>query len=298
METVLEYEKIPGGVSTFLKSLKSLFRKKKFKNGDEFPQMTARVKNISPDPGKLQSYIEVCRLEDDGTLPILYPHVFTGSLQMSIFTNDKFPLPLIGMLHQRNHIMQIRPVRSDEVLDIEVALGEHRVVKQGLEFDYTIKVESEGELLWHSISTYLRPGRFGSDFQISPRSSLIDVMPKGEKFMEFLIPKFIGRKYAWICSDFNPIHFSKSAAKLAGFKRNIAHAMWASSYITGKLNLKKYDGPVRVDLAFKGPLFIESNSCVMRSSEKDSVRFDYYIEGNDRPCIAGKVSYPHIKSPL
>lgn len=289
MSTVLNFDAIPKMLPIFMKILFS--RKKGFKPGDSFPEIKAVIKNYSINPDKLKAYRDICELEDDGNLPVLFPHVFTAPLHMAILSHKEFPIPLLGMLHYRNHLMQHRPVGADEVLDIEVALSEHRIVKQGFEFDYTIRVKSKGELVWDSITTYLKQGKFGKDFNVSARSDLIEPMKGGEKISESKIPADIGKRYAKICSDFNPIHMSKIAAKLFGFKRDIAHAMWATAYSIGKLNLKIADKPVRIDLGFKGPLFIESKSNIMASSNKDVTRFDYYIEGNEKPCITGKVSF-------
>lgn len=289
MQTMLEYAKIPGILPIYAKVLFS--RKKGFKPGDQFPKITASVKNISINPKKLKAYREICGLEDDGNLPVLYPHVFTAPLHMAILGHQDFPIPLVGMLHFRNHSIQHRPIKSDEILNVEVSLAEHRIVKQGFEFDYLIRIESKGELVWNSITTYLKQGKFGTEYDVSPRSDLIEPMTDGEKIFDSQIPKKIGKKYAKICSDYNPIHISKFAAKLFGFKRDIAHAMWATSLSIGKLNLNTSTGPIRIDLGFKGPLFIERKCTVKRSEKKNVTRFDFFIEGNEKPCITGRVSY-------
>lgn len=289
MQTILRYDAIPGMFPIFMKILFS--RKKGFRPGDTFPDIRAVISGVTVDREKLRAYREICELEDDGNLPLLYPHVFTAPMHMAILSHKDFPIPLLGMLHFRNHSIQHRPVKEDEKLDVEVSLSEHRIVKQGFEFDYIIKVESAGELVWESITTYLKQGKFGKDFVVPQRGDLIEPLKGAKTIAEFPIPVDIGKRYARICSDFNPIHMSKTAAKLFGFKRDIAHAMWATAKSIGKLDIKSGGKAVRVDLGFKGPLFIESNSYVAASVTKDSARFNYYLAGNDKPCITGKVSF-------
>lgn len=51
----------------------------------------------------------------------------------------------------------------------------------------------------------------------------------GEK--SFQVPQGIGREYASLCNDYNPIHISSIAAKAFGFKSTIAHGMW----VVGKI---------------------------------------------------------------
>lgn len=289
MPTILEYDSIPGVFPVYMKML--VTRKKGFKPGDIFPQITAVVKNVTIDDEKLKAYREICGLNDDGCLPLLYPHVFTAPLHMAILSSREFPIPLAGMLHYRNHSIQHRPIAQDEKLDVEVSLAEHRIVKQGFEFDYTIRIISGGELVWNSITTYLKLGKFGKEFTPSPRSELIQPEPDAERFAEHFIPEKIGRRYAKICSDYNPIHISKLMAKLMGFKRDIAHAMWATSLSIGKVGVRTDKGAVRIDLGFKAPLVIGSKSYITRAEKKEYTRFDYILEGSDKPCVIGKISY-------
>ena len=169
MQTILRYDAIPGMFPIFMKILFS--RKKGFRPGDTFPDIRAVISGVTVDREKLRAYREICELEDDGNLPLLYPHVFTAPMHMAILSHKDFPIPLLGMLHFRNHSIQHRPVKEDEKLDVEVSLSEHRIVKQGFEFDYIIKVESAGELVWESITTYLKQGKFGKDFVVPQRPS-------------------------------------------------------------------------------------------------------------------------------
>ena len=116
-------------------------------------------------------------------------------------------------------------------------------------------------------------------------------MPEIVNKIDLYIPENIGKKYAKICSDFNPIHISKTAAKLSGFKRDIAHAMWATANAMSKLHIDISSQPVRVDLAFKGPLFLDSHSHMTEFHGDDYIRFDYYCGDNSRPSINGQITY-------
>ena len=215
MQTILEYDKIPGVLPIYTRVLFS--RKKGFKPGDKFPKITAVARNISIDPEKLKAYREICELEDDGHLPILYPHVFTAPLHMAILGHKNFPVPLVGMLHFRNHLIQHRPIKVHEKLDAVVSLAEHRIVKQGFEFDYHIRIESKGELVWNSITTYLKQGKFGSEHHVSHRSNLIEPVKDARKLIDSHIPKNIGKRYAKICSDYNPDTYLKICRKTFRF---------------------------------------------------------------------------------
>jgi acyl dehydratase len=45
-------------------------------------------------------------------------------------------------------------------------------------------------------------------------------------FVAVVVPLNIGRQFAALCGDYNPIHVHSIFAKLFGFKTAIAHGMW------------------------------------------------------------------------
>ncbi|HPJ34559.1 MAG TPA: MaoC/PaaZ C-terminal domain-containing protein [Spirochaetota bacterium] len=282
------YDRIPGVFSSCMKII--FLRRSGVQPGSELPRIKVSIDNVTIDENHLKEYMELCGLRNDGTLPILYPHVFTAPLQMAVVSHKNFPVSCLGILHYRNHIISHRAINADEKLSIKIELVESRIVKQGAEFDYTIQVRSEGEMVWESITTYLKKGKFGAEYHPSPNGNLIQAEPEMERYAEFFIPGDIGNRYARICSDYNPIHLSKTVARLFGYKKKVAHAMWAAACSIGRLPGINLDNPVRVDLAFKGPLFTGSKSYITAFDGGDYSRFDYYCGDNPRAVINGKIS--------
>ncbi len=288
MENHLVYSKMPWVWPTCLKII--FLKRKGFGDGYSHIPVRASMGSIKINREHLKSYINACNLNDDGTLPIFYPHVFTAPLQMAVVSHKDFPVSCLGILHYRNHIIQHRKIMADETLDVEVELVESRIVKQGVEFDYTIHLKSDGELVWESITTYLKKGRYGKNYSVSPNSDLIQPIGKPDNRIEHYIPAGIGKKYAKISSDFNPIHMSEILAKLFGYHKTVAHAFWAAGSGTGLLSEISYNAPIRVDMTFKGPLFTDSKSHIDTFHNKDFVRFDYYCGDNPRPSVNVKIS--------
>jgi len=282
----MEFDSRPSVVASYLKAL--VYRRKGLKFGENLPEISAVWKNIEIEKSLLKRYLEACELPDDGYVPVLYPHVLASPVYMKMLTHKKFPIPLIGSLHLRNHIIEHRKIGTDEKIDMNLKIYGKRIVKQGLEFDFTIVITSGGEKVWESITTWLKQGKFGDNFESSPNSDIIKPVENTERFADLYIPGNIGKKFASITGDYNPIHVSKVLAPLFGLKRDVAHAMWACANSLAKLPGLPDDKPKRIDFAFKGPLFLDNRSYVDYKKQKNGFRFDYYIEGNDRPCINGR----------
>lgn len=283
----LSYRKKPSQVLSYAKIL--LVRRPGGKHHAPLPLIHGQVKDLTTDLRNLERYREVCSLENDGLLPVLYPHVLASPIYMNILSHRKFPIPLMGSLHLRNHIIQHRQIHEEEPFDLDVMIGEKRIVKQGIEFDFKILLSREGERLWESITTWLRKGKFGNDYSRSPNASLIEPIPDGEKHADSYIDKSIGKKFARITGDYNPIHVSKMLAPFFGLKRDVAHAMWACADAINRLPRLNEKSPRRIDLAFKGPLYLDSPCSITIKKFHDGFRFDTYCGDNPRPSIQGRI---------
>ena len=65
----------------------------------------------------------------------------------------------------------------------------------------------------------------------------------------------LGRRYAAVSGDHNPIHLYGVTAKAFGFPRQIAHGMWSKARCLAALD-GRYPDAVRVDVAFKKPVLL------------------------------------------
>ena len=79
----------------------------------------------------------------------------------------------------------------------------------------------------------------------------------------------------------------KWLAKAFGFQRDLCHGMWA---LAKSLNYIAVDNtqPIRCDVAFKGPLYIE-NDITVKVDANAAGRFELFSGKNDRPCIASSI---------
>ncbi len=69
------------------------------------------------------------------------------------------------------------------------------------------------------------------------------------------LPGDLGRQYAAVSGDRNPIHLYPITAKALGFRRQIAHGMWSAARCVAALE-NRLPEAVTVDVAFKKPIFL------------------------------------------
>jgi acyl dehydratase len=202
----------------------------------------------------VHAYAAVCGFPDKDTVPLTYPHILGFPLHLKVMTDPAFPFPAIGGVHLTNTITTHRPIAVGETVEVAVHPENLQPHAKGRTVDFVTEVTVAGELVWEARSTYLRRGRV--DDQRSPTASsgpvFDEVEPSGTTWR---LPGDLGRRYAAVSGDRNPIHLYPWTAKALGFKRQIAHGMWTKARCVAALENRLPDA-VTVEVAFKKPVFL------------------------------------------
>jgi acyl dehydratase len=207
--------------------------------------------DVPIDRRHLATYSSVCGFPLKESLPLTYPHVLAFGLHMSIMTEGDFPFPAVGTVHLENSITQHRPIAATETLQVSARAQGLRSHPKGRVFDLATEVHSAGELVWEETSTFLRRGR--SDAGATDQGLRLRQVPSSG--IEWRLGSGLGRRYAAVSGDRNPIHLHPLAARAFGFPRHIAHGMWSLARCVAMLDPRLPSG-VRVDVAFKTPVHL------------------------------------------
>jgi acyl dehydratase len=196
------------------------------------------------------AYARVCGFPDKDSVPVTYPHILGFGLQLDVMSDPAFPFPAIGSIHLANTITTRRAIAVGETVEVTVRAENLQPHAKGRTVEFVSQVTSAGELVWEGRSTYLRFGKGSSDAPASPVYD--EVEPSG---ITWRLPGDLGRQYAAVSGDRNPIHLYPLTAKAFGFKRQIAHGMWSVARCVAALENRLPDA-VTVDVAFKKPVFL------------------------------------------
>lgn len=202
------------------------------RSGTTLPDVALRLEGHVVDRGELTAYQRLCGFTADDRLPHTYPHVLGFGLQAGLMGRPDFPIPMAGLVHVENVITVHRPLTADEALDITVHAERLAGHPKGRTVDLVTTVESAGEQVWEGRSTYLARGKGDSDATTPDKPP---ALPTGFPAAQWALPGDLGRRYAAVSGDVNPIHLSAVTAKAMGFPRAIAHGMWTYARVLGAL---------------------------------------------------------------
>ncbi|WP_346837083.1 MaoC/PaaZ C-terminal domain-containing protein [Microbulbifer sp. SAOS-129_SWC] len=246
------------------------------------------LQRVRPDPAALKAYREVGGFAASGSLPATYPFVLAMPLQMELLVSDAFPFQVLGLVHVRNVITQYRPVAEDSALDLECRLCGPRPAARGLEFDLHTQVSAGGDLLWECTSTLLRRERRGTG-RVARGARKVLPNLSAATVQRWDIPANIGRRYAAVSGDRNPIHLSRWSARLFGFPRAIAHGMWTKAHCLAALEPQLPTGPFRIDVAFKLPILLPASAQLHYCSADGAIDFAVKDGSGKKPHLQGRI---------
>jgi acyl dehydratase len=250
----LHFTSAPAIASSYLKIL--LARKPAFAT-DTVPHIEAVLERFEVDHRHLARYRRICGDQDSGQLPVTYPHVLAAPVHLAMIACEAFPVSLLGVIHTRNRIVQRRPLRVDEAGQIRTWLEGFRETARGQELDLQTEVRIAGDMVWHETSTFLarRQGRDRIGREREAGLPTVDVPPRQEVTRStFVVSAGVGRQYARVSGDFNPIHIADLPARFFGFKRAIAHGMWSLARCAAEIGGTAFSQPCTLDVAFKRPI--------------------------------------------
>jgi acyl dehydratase len=248
----------------------------------ELPDEELVLADVEVEREHLAAYDRVCTFEIRDELPVTYPHMLTFPLAMKLMTAGSFPFPVIGLVHVGNRIEQRRPIRADERLTLRVRAEDMRPHDRGTQFDMVAEAETGGEVVWRSSSNYLRRGGGGSSGSKGSREE------PPEQSSQWSVPGDIGRRYAAVSGDRNPIHLHPLSARLFGFPRPIAHGMWLKARCLAVLDSVLPDA-FDVEVSFKLPVFLPARVALSTSGEGGSRSFALHDSKSGKPHMSGTV---------
>jgi acyl dehydratase len=232
---------------------------------------------VEVDPDRLAAYRKVCGFADNGLLPPTYPHILAFALQMQLLTAKEFPFPLLGLIHLSNRIRVLRPMGGVHRVRASVQVQNLQPHTKGATFDLVTSLDDQLGTLWEAESRMLCRGvKLEGEPVEEVLASTLDLM----EVTRWKAPTDIGRQYAKVSGDYNPIHLSAASAKLFGFPTAIAHGLWNKARTLAALSEHLPNANVEIEVQFKKPVRLPSEVTLLSSAAGSSGDFQLVGAGD------------------
>ena len=252
---------------------------------------------------KLAQYHSVCGFSLINQVAPTYLCTEIQALQMDLMLDARFPFKILGLVHIANEVTQYRPITPKETVRLTCTFGHIEAHEKGKSFNVLGSAHVGGELVWECNSTYLARGATPSSQGASKERTQKTVaiaapspLPIADAHsvvhsvvQEWRIAKNIGRRYAAVSGDLNPIHMSGMTARMFGFKRAIAHGMWTKARALA--SLPKLPQAFKVQVQFKLPVFIPASARFTAVLDDNAFASSFRLDNKDgvKPHLAGTI---------
>jgi acyl dehydratase len=265
--------------------------------GGEIPELELELAGVSAGPADVAAYAKVCGFALRNALPPTYPHVLAFPLHMAVMANGSFPFGAVGLVHLENRIVQRRPLGIGEELTLRVRPTKLLPHPKGRTFTLVTEVRTGNELAWESVSTMLRRGGDGEGAaapgkrgQPRPQADNFATVPTDTPASaEWRLDGGLGRRYASVSGDRNPIHMHALAAKPFGFPAAIAHGMWTKAHCLAALDSRLPDA-FGVDVRFRKPILLPARVEFASAAEGEEIAFAVRDAKRQIPHLDGRVA--------
>jgi len=272
--------------------------------GKDVPDTELVLPGVRLDPEKVTAYAKVCGFSLRDSLPPTYPHVLAFPLHLAVMAEGSFPFGAVGLVHIENRIVQHRPLGLGEELKLRVRPTKLEPHPRGQTFGLATEAWSGRQKAWESVSTMLRRGPSQADVAVST-GMREEMRPHGEgeagagedeapaPSAEWRLRGDLGRRYAAVSGDRNPIHMHSLTARPLGFPGAIAHGMWTKARCLAALEGRLPDAFV-VEVRFRKPIVLPARVEFLSDAEgkeigfavRDARRHTPHLDGRLRPVEA------------
>jgi acyl dehydratase len=233
-----------------------------------------RVDGVPVVEDRLAAYRRVCGFAAGDTVPATYPQMLAFPLLLLVLTGRDFPVPAMGAVHVANTVEQHEPVPPGAVLDLAVHARDLRPHRRGRQVTVVTEARMAGRVVWRAESDYLRiertaPPTDGADDTPTPHAA---VAAARGGLTSWELRADLGRRYAAVSGDRNPIHLYDVTARPFGFRQHIAHGMWTLARCLAEL---EGDVPprMRCEARFRRPLPLPGRAEFTASAVDGAVHF-------------------------
>ena len=278
LPNIEELTELPGMLALFRKAA---VKSNKFADGQSLPMLGSSIHGLKIDRRHLLAYQKLMGFDENESLPPTYLSMLGFPLVLNIMTHADFPMKAMGQVHLRNEITVLKYFPIGAPIDLTAYIKGNTPTSKGIEWSVGMMAKVNGELVWSSESTMLHRCK-----TTIPRQTAEPIMRSGE-VQTWSVDGGMGRRYARVSGDYNPIHLTAMTAKLFGFKRAIVHGMWSKAR---SLAVLKNDLPkegYRVRASFHRPLFLPSKVLFYSKHEENKTLFSLFNESGQEAHLDG-----------
>lgn len=216
------------------------------------------------DPTWLTAYRACVGLPADSTagLPPLALQIAAAPLHLAILADPQFPFKALGLVHVAQTVQQTAQIAPRQPVVLRAFTTTAERAHRGTQFGLVTEAQVDGKIVWRAETTALAkdtkpPGDSTRNSDAGNSSNAVADETHWNRLATVNVPESLGRQYAAIAGDLNPIHQHALLARPFGFPCAIIHGTWTLARGLAAITLPAAP-QYAVTAQFRRPVFLPS----------------------------------------
>ena len=216
-----------------------------------------RVESWSADQGLPQRYRDV--VGSRAQTPLAFPALLVTRLFRDLMGAGGLPVAGMGLVHVGTSLWTAGRLDPSQPWQVEAWVDGGRHTRSGLEIDLAGRCTAAGAT-WTLLMPVLARSRRAAGSERSGVPDLPEPTDAWAAQTSLDVPSGVGRAYAQVSGDWNPIHLHAATARPFGFRTAIAHGWWSVARALAVLEVDDTppSGGQRLDVAYVRPVALPS----------------------------------------
>jgi hypothetical protein len=217
-----------------------------------------------------------------GTLPVTYYYLLSQRAHLATLLSKGFPFRVAGMVHVENSLVEAQTPDPFHPLHLSTTVAIAPATASGAVHCELVTVAmQEDVLVFTCTSKYLAKRGRRKGVPAATRDTI-----EGKRIGGWAVGGSLGRAYARVSGDWNPIHLWRWSARLMGLRRPIIHGMHSVAAACALLEQGGAQRVTAVTAHFKSPITLRSRPTLYMSGDHHS----YCIGVEGHRMVDGAVS--------
>ncbi|GAB4187588.1 MAG: MaoC/PaaZ C-terminal domain-containing protein [Wenzhouxiangellaceae bacterium] len=271
----------------YLRLLPKMFRRQP--SSVDFETLTLTWDQLAFDQQHYQRYARFFEIEQQRIHP-LYCYILGQGPQLALLNHRDFPFAPAGVVHLRNQTLSHQPLLDDQPyrFSLSAQLEEQRANGYQLLLTSTLHQQDQLCAVNRTWALARLPGKVRRGDREPPPT------PAYEPFASLVMPADVGRRYARVSGDYNPIHLRRWLARRFGFRQPIAHGMYSLMRVVSVIERQSGLRSRQIDVRFLRPVYLPSVSGLAYEDGAQGMHFELSDDHghlqmaghvNDRPPV-------------
>lgn len=194
-------------------------------------------------------------------LPLTYFYLIAQRAHLAVMLTKEFPWPILGMVHVANKMEQLAPIsiNSPFTLEVRIDFPPRAATRKRVRPLYTVDFMQNNTCVVRCESTY-QAGTSGKVKDTRKRAPEELDLTNWQQLNIWDLDSGLGRSYARLSGDYNPIHLHPWLSRWFGFNQPIIHGMYSVAQVQVDIEKSHRKAVRMMNVTFKRPLSLPNQA--------------------------------------